>query len=457
MLSPRPRLCPLIALVLACLGTFVAGLAAKGAEPDAPNILLLTIDTLRADRLSGYGYERATSPNLDRLMARGVRFTEARTVEPLTSPALCAMMTSRYPHESGATRNGLRMRESLPSLPKLARDAGYRTAAFVSNWTLRDKITGLAEHFDEYEEIFKRKRWFGLVSGETGAGVITDHVLDWLDDYAGEREDERRPFLLWVHYSDPHAPYKRQRSHLQSLGLPTKGKLPASDRYDTEIAYADAQMQRVLDRLTQMGLSDNLLIVFASDHGESLGEHDYWGHGRNLFEPTLRIPLAVIWPGRIEPGTIDAPAVNLDVAPTVAGLLGFPAPEGFRGYDWSDVLRGGPLPENRATRHQAHRGAVLSHHDSDVARKAGLLEVGVVQNGVKEILRVKRGRDHMRFDLRADPDEQKNLAVPQSIPTENLRSWMHLVDAGLENADEITPQPLDDETIERLRALGYAD
>jgi len=144
------------------------------SEPARPNVLILTVDTLRADRMSAYGYERNTSPNLDRLMQNGVLFTQARTVEPLTGPGLCAMLTSSFPHENGATRNGLRMRPGLPSLPKLLQEDGYRTAAIVSNWTLRDKITGLAEHFEQYDTVFKHKRWLGLFSSEARAGVVTE-------------------------------------------------------------------------------------------------------------------------------------------------------------------------------------------------------------------------------------------------------------------------------------------
>jgi arylsulfatase A-like enzyme len=426
------------------------------AEPPRPNVLLLTIDTLRADRLSGYGYERTTSPNLDRLMRSGVRFTQARTVEPLTAPALCAMLTSSFPHENGATRNGLLMRQGLSSLPTLLQSEGYLTAAIVSNWTLRHKITGLADHFEEYDELLRRKRWLGLFSSEAKANHVTDTAVEWLEHYSASPE---RPFLLWVHYTDPHAPYKGHGVHLAELGLEERrGKLSASDRYDTEIAYTDHQVSRLLGRLDELGLTEETLVVFTSDHGESLGEHDYWGHGRHLYEPTLRIPMALTWPGRIEPRVIEAPALNIDLTPTIAGLLQLEQPDEFRGLDWTAVLTGAaPPPMDRATQHQAHRGAVFSRHDSDIARRAGLLEVGVVRSGYKEILRLKKDRKRWRFDLSADPREQVNLSEPGSDPTDGLRVWMEFVDFGLRQSDDVPPQPLDDETIEQLRALGYAD
>jgi arylsulfatase A-like enzyme len=441
-----------VALALALALASAASLAAAADLP-RPNILILTIDTLRADHMSAYGYHRETSPNLDRLMRAGALFTEARTVEPLTAPGLCAMLTSSHPHENGATRNGLRMRAGLPSLPKLLREEGYRTAAIVSNWTLRDKITGLAEHFDDYDEVLKRKRWFGLVSGEAGAESVTKAALRHLERLAVED----RPFFLWVHYIDPHAPYRKHTAFLDDLGIEKKrGEISKSDRYDTEIAYTDRFVAELLERLEELGLTDDTIIGFTSDHGESLGEHSYWGHGRHLYEPTLHIPMALVWPGRIEPQTVAAPALNIDLAPTIAGLLGLRYPDAFRGFDWTAVFAGAEEPVDRATRHQAHRGAVLSRHDSDALRRAGLLEVGVVQRGYKEIVRIKNGR-RWRFDLAGDPAERTNLVQLKSDPTEGLLAWMEAVDSGLLRSDDVRPQQLDDETIKQLRALGYAD
>jgi arylsulfatase A-like enzyme len=447
----RSRLSSL-ALLLPAAGLLAALPAAWAAGGGTTDLLIVTIDTLRADRLSSYGYERPTSPNLDRLIGAGVRFAEARTVEPLTGPALCSMLTSLHPHESGATRNGLRMRDGLPSLPRLLQAEGYRTAAFVSNWTLRDKITGLGDHFEHYGEAMTRKRWMGLVSGEARADRINELALDWLEGHVRSHAD--RPFLLWVHYSEPHAPYELHEEHLERLGIAKRSGLPIGERYDTEVADVDRAAGELLEEVRRLGR--DVLVAFTSDHGESLGEHGYWGHGRNLHEPGLRIPLSLSWPGRLEPGVIESAALNIDLTPTVLGLLGVEAPEGFQGYDWTGVLRGGEPPPDRITRHQAHRGAVLSRHDSDVKRRSGLLSVAVVQNRHKEILRVKR-QHHLRFDLQADPAELTDLGPPETGLAEGLEEWMRVVDRGLSTADEEPPTPLDDETIERLRALGYAD
>ena len=445
----------LIWIVLVAAAAIAPAFAPDKGTAVRPNVLVVTIDTLRADRLSAYGYERKTSPNLDRLIERGVRFTQARTVEPLTGPALCSMITSRYPHEHGASRNGLRMRDGLDSLPKLLRDEGYRTAAFVGNWTLKDRVTGLGEHFGEYEAILKRKRWLGLISSEAIADDLTASAVEWITDHAESRD--KRPFFLWVHYVEPHAPYRLQEQHLEALGLPKKGNHSPSDRYDTEIAEVDRSVGGLLTLLDTLELSDDTIVVFTSDHGESLGEHNYWGHGRHLYEPTLHVPMSITWNGKLAPRTIEAPALILDIAPTVANLVGAEPSDEFLGYDWSPALDGAaPQPVDRWTRHQAHKGVVLSDHDSALARRSGLLEVAIIQRGLKEISRVKGGK-HWRFDLSKDPGEETNLVKFKSPPSEGLSTWTEVVSSGLDTLDNDIPEPLDEEAAKQLRALGYAD
>ncbi len=452
---PRWRRRLWAAVALLPLAPALAAVAARQQPPlRFPNVLLVTVDTLRADRVSGYGYGRPTTPNLDRLMAAGVRFTEARTVEPLTNPALCSMFTSLYPHEHGATRNGLAMRPGLPSVAAALRRRGYRSAAFVGNWTLRDRISGLGQHFEEYNEVFTRKRWFGVFKGEATAEDLTEAAREWLAEH---QRAHRRPFLLWVHYVEPHAPYRLQAPFAARLGIRAGGEVPRADRYDSEIAFTDHHIGRLLSAVEgDPALKANTLVVFTADHGESLGEHGVWGHGRQLFETTLRIPLAVTWPGRLQPAVVEAPALNVDVAPTLLGLVGLPVPKAFRGFDWSDVLRGAPPPRDRVTLFQAHKGAVLSAQEAREARRHGLLEVAVMRGMRKEILRFE-GRNRWLFDLARDPRESRSEAPPAAPLSAELQRWIEQVQQGLVASDRLGPAALDPESIERLRALGYAE
>ncbi|HEX5760671.1 MAG TPA: sulfatase [Thermoanaerobaculia bacterium] len=455
LLRRLPPLGGAAVLALLLAAPRAASPAAQRQGPRFPNVLVVTIDTLRADRLSGYGYHRATTPNLDAFMATGVRFTQARTVEPLTNPAICSLFTSLHPHEHGATRNGLAMRPGLPSAAAALRRRGYRSAAVVGNWTLKDRISGLAAHFDAYHELFTRKRWFGVFKGEATAADLTDAALDWL---AGHQREHRRPFLLWVHYVEPHAPYRLQEGFAGQLGMAVGGEPPRADRYDSEIAFADHHVGRLLAAVERdPALAGNTIVLFTADHGESLGEHGVWGHGRQLFDTTLRIPLAIAWPGRIRAGVIDAQALNLDIAPTLLGLAGLPVPASFRGFDWSGVLQGAAPPRGRVTWFQAHKGAVLSAQEvKGGARRRGLLEVALLSGTRKEILRLDGARRWL-FDLARDPAERRSQAGSATRVSLELERWMAQVQQGLVASDRQMPIELDPESVEKLRALGYAE
>lgn len=428
------------------------------AEPraDRPNILILCVDTLRADRLSIYGHERPTSPAIDALLEQGVRFLDARTVEPLTGPASASLITSRFPHEHGATRNGLRMRPGMPSLPKLLAARGYATAAFVGNWSLKDRLTGLGEHFGLYREVFSRKRWFGLFNSEATGEDLTAEVVDWIGEH--HRQRPGRPYFVWVQYVEPHAPYRHWEELGARLGIDTASGVSKSDRYDTEVAFVDRQLGDLLDALFGgIRVPDDTIVLFLSDHGESLGDHDYWGHGNFVYDHSLRIPMGLVWSGRVEPGAeIAQPALIIDLVPTVLGLLGLPSSEHFLGYDWSPVLLDGAVAPQRATYYQAHRGTVQMDHTSVEARVDGLLEIGRVVGDRKEVLDLRHGTVRI-YDLGRDPGELADLSSPGEAPSEELLTWRREVEKGLRASSDLPPPDLDAESLERLRALGYLD
>jgi len=416
-----------------------------------PNIVIITVDTLRADRLSCYGYQRQTSPNIDALISRGVRFTQAWTVEPLTTPSLVSMLTSLYPHEHGATRNGLRCYPDLPSVGKRLRGIGYYTSAFIGNWTLRDGISGLAEHFDEYHEILDRKRWFGMFLSESTAEHLTEAAQAWL-----RKRGKQRPFFLWVHYADPHAPYLAHKKYAKQLDLAYTKDLPKSDRYDMEIAFTDHYIGQLLASIDAVSSREETLIFFTADHGESLGEHGYWGHGRNLHEPNLRIPMAAVWEGRIPPGKIDDPALISDIGTTIMGFHKVPPPPRSHGYDWSGPLTGeAPPAPQRVLYFQAHKGAVQTKKGTRNGRRRGLLAVGVMHGGIKEIFRVKN-HQYQIFDLAVDSGESRNLATVDTPLSEALKRWALDVENGLNKATDGTDM-LDERDVEMLRSLGYIE
>ena len=447
-------------LSLLALLAFSIPAAPRQSEPSNrfPNVVILTIDTLRADHLSSSGYRRPPTPTIDRLLAAGARFTEARTVEPLTTPALGAMLTSLYPHEHGATRNGMRLRPGLPSLARTLRERGYRSAAFVGNWTLKDRLSGFAEHFERYEEVFTRKRWLGLFKDEATAEDLTDAALAWL---AGIRK-QRGPFLLWVHYVDPHAPYRLHEEVAAQLGLDLRGGrqgLAKADRYDSEIAFADRHLGRLLAAFeADPELRANTLFVFAGDHGESLGEHGDWGHGRNLYEPALHIPLGIAWAGHVRPGAaIDAPAMNLDVPPTVLGLLGLPGSRRLPAASTGRrCWRGGADPRGARAGHRlrgAPRGgaAVTPGGGGAPQRPAG--GGGDERRAQGDPPEDRRGRGALR--PRRRPAGGPSRRARTCKLARRLGDWLAEVRRGLAAADRLPPGAIGPEDAARLRALGY--
>jgi arylsulfatase A-like enzyme len=302
----------------------LGGLSAAFAAAE-PNILLVTVDTLRADHLSCYGYGWKTSPNIDKLAAEGTKFSNAYTPIPLTGPAHLSLFTSRYPQEHGAVRNGIAMATEQPlvTLPQYLRANGYNTAGFISGWPLTGRLTGINEWFDHYDETLTRK--FQLFNSARWAEDVTPPAITWLKQNAGGN----KPFFAWVHYFDPHSPYDF-REHFADLPKSGSSMPPESTdaetrerirAYDTEIAYMDWHLGKLLNVLEELKVADSTLVVLTADHGESLGEHDYVGHGRHLYQNIIRVPLIIRWPGKVKAGqTVPASVSLLDIAPTISDL-----------------------------------------------------------------------------------------------------------------------------------------
>jgi hypothetical protein len=262
----------------------------------------------------------------------------------------------------------------------------------------------------------------------------------------GERRAGAPPVLLWVHYVEPHAPYRLHGEHAAALGI-ARGDVPATDRYDTEIAAVDAEVGRLLAGWERFA-GGRGLVVFTADHGEAFGEDGEHGHGRVLHDATLRVPLGFVWRGRIPSARLAAPVSLLDVAPTLLGLLGLEPHPFFAGGDHSARLFAGREPAASALCVEAHKGAVQSRERADRLRRAGLLEVGHLADGVLEVLSVLSGRRRL---YPAPPAP----ARPAGAPSPGLQRCLQEIRAGLERGDQFPAPELDAESIDRLRALGY--
>ena len=290
-----------------------------------PHVVLITVDTLRADHLSTYGYHLRTSPVMDRLADEGVRFERAYSPIPMTGPSHFSMFTGRYPQEHGARINGVALPDDSKwlTVPQILRRFGYTSAAFVSAWPLVGRLTHLDRDFDLYDEEMTRS--YQVLHSMRWAEDVTRPALRWLD----EHKDDPQIFL-WVHYFDPHEPYnlREEFASPEQLREPEPAAVPRNRevaerirKYDSEIGYADMYIGRLLARIDKLGMRDNTLVVLLSDHGEGLGEHGFVGHGRWLYESTVHVPWIMRLPGTIKPGTVVEQNVSiLDLAPTLLDL-----------------------------------------------------------------------------------------------------------------------------------------
>lgn len=407
----------------------------------SPNVILISVDTLRADHLGFYGYEHNTSPNLDALADHSLVFDNMICEIPLTSPSFCSMMSSQYPRALGTTRNGLPLPEDTPTVSKLFQAAGYETFCVQSNWTLRSKLSNLDRGFDVYDDDFHERRW-GVIKSERSAQEVTRIALAML-----EGRDESKPLFAWIHYSDPHAPYKRHRK-FEVSEIPSKRRDEATrirGKYDSEIAFTDHQIGRLLEAIPR----ENTYIVFLADHGESLWEHDYLGHGRRIYQTCLHVPL-MIHGASVQRGRTDVPARGIDVAPTLLALAGLAPASSMLGLD----LLNSPPPRDRVRVVETYGGAVprLPGARALMAGRGPQRQSVLLENW-KLIL---NGDQTELFDLGADPAELVDLSGenPERVSrlAEEIRRW----DAAVARAaGEEAVLTEDDE--EALESLGYIE
>jgi len=415
-----------------------------------PNLILISVDTLRQDHLGIYGYKRNTSPNIDRLLKTGVWFTNAHCNVPLTSPSFSSMMSSRYPHETGSTRNGIPMIDGIETLAEILKKQGYTTAAILSNWPLKKHLSNLQKGFDIYDDNFFEKRWL-IFNSERDAKDVTALSIAWIE------QKPKEPFFLWAHYSDPHSPYLFHKGFLfKEPDKPDTEIQRKIDAYDSEIAYTDYQIGLLMNKLKEKGLDKTSLIVFLADHGESLGEHGYTGHGRYLYEDCMRVPFGLSGPGIPLNQRIDVQVELLDLAPTCLGYLGIPHAKLMRGRNLIPFIKGEkPWQKSYLVYFETYPGAVRGEGADKIVNTKKPIWIGLKLDDAKVLYSVSGSRWEM-FNLQSDHKELKNLADPSNqnfiLYSEHLlkwyRSWEQSIAMGKTDA-------LTEEDRKKLEALGY--
>jgi arylsulfatase A-like enzyme/Tfp pilus assembly protein PilF len=383
-------------------------------ERPRPNVLLITLDTFRADRLG------ARTPALSRLASEGLQFEAASSPVPLTLPAHATLLSGLLPLHHGVRNNGAgAFPENRDTLATLLSRGGYRTGAFVGSFIL-DRRFGLARGFDRYDDEITRSAddASGVFEAERRGDQVVDRALAWL------KENDARPFFAWVHLYDAHAPYAPPAPYEQT--------------YDGEIAYVDAQVERLLAAIDRKGT----IVVVVADHGESLGEHGELTHGLLLYEPTLRVPLIVAGPS-LQARVVPEPVSTVGVAPTIARLAGVT----FNGVDGDDLLEhvGAPAPGRAPEGGRAH----TIYAETEYPATFGWSGLAAVRSGDSKLI---TGTYAELFDLRRDPAESVNRL---NDDRRTYRALASSLDALRATAVAARPTTIDDETRRKLASLGY--
>lgn len=435
---------------------------------DGPNVLLISVDTLRADHTGVYGYKRGTTPNLNRFAEDARVFERAYSTSTLTPPSMMSLLTGLYPYNHRVRLFFQRIPDTCITLADHMRRAGYQTAGVVSNLCLTDRASGLGARFAFYDDLLDEPKIDRPDLLERRASRTTDAAIAWL----AEHRQPNRPFLLWVHYMDPHGPYaapagapqrfdherphtidpQRVSEHVRASGV-TDG-LTYVDRYDEEIAYTDQEIGRLLDYYAELGLSDASLIVFVADHGERLLDAKeslpMFCHGFDPDEVVIRVPLMIRF-NSIMPGRETQPVSIADIMPTVLSIAGLPVPEYLDGRrldgpvslrppyaESGDIGRGGGL--QRAFIYPT-RKVVVRHGRSNIPREAWAFDLGV------DLLD--------RHRLPVDPAEPSYQVLADIIRAEPDPGGTPVNYAKGEKPVSIHAFAPDADAIRALRALGY--
>ena len=400
--------------------TLLALLAAATSTPG--NLLLVTIDTLRADHVGASGDAKAQTAALDRLAREGVLVEEAVAHVPQTRPSHASILTGRYPYEHGLRDNAAGpLAPGMPTLATVLKAAGYDTAAFIGAYPV-SRSSGLDRGFDVYDDPFET-----AVDGRTErrAQEVVDRALGWLARPRG------RPFLAWVHLFDPHAPYNPPP--------PFAGRF-AKRPYDGEVAYADSQVERLLAWLDDSGQRRATLVVVTSDHGESLGEHGEEEHGLLVYDSTLRVPLVLSWPGHLPAGARTRGQFRtVDLLPTLLELLGVPAIR-TSGTSRADVLaRGGRIPDNESYAESLYGALHFGWAQLRALRAEGWKYIEAPRPEL--------------YHLTEDPSEMRNVLQSREQVASGMRQSLGRFGGGA--GEKAVAAPIDHDALERLAALGY--
>jgi choline-sulfatase len=403
---------------------------APGNNPAPPSVILISVDTLRADHLSCYNSRAHQTPHFDALARSGTLFSQISSQIPLTLPSHTSLLTSTYPFWNGVNENGEVVRPGMVTLPGILRSHGYKTAAFIGGYFLARQF-GLNQGFDLYDSPFSSMpgSLTKALDLKRPAGKVIASAEKWL------AQNSSQPTFAFVHLFDLHMPYDPPARWHEAL----KG-----DDYDAELAYVDDGLGKFVTFLKAHDLYNRTLIVLTSDHGESLGEHGESTHGYFIYESTLRVPLIVHWPvdGTTRPATEHAPAGLIDVAPTILQALNIDVSHSFQGHSLLGRLRA-DLPRAKEPVYSES----LYAHDNFGCAPLRSLRLGMYQY-------ISAPHAEL-YNLRDDPREVKNLAKLRSDLAASMQDKLGAFLAAHGAKPPESPKPINEDDAEILRTMGY--
>ena len=411
-----------------------------GSPPRLPlNLVVITLDTTRADRLGPYGYPNAGTPNLDALARDGVLFDHASTSAPITLPAHSSLFTGRFPPQHGVRDNGgYFLSDKEQTLAETLKARGYATGGFVAAYVL-DSKWGIAQGFDTYFDDFDLAKYkvFSMGAIQRPGNEVVDKALPWIDQQLGQQSN--KPFFAWVHLYDAHAPYNPPE--------PFRGRYPGNP-YQGEISFADSQVGRVVQFLRDRDLFDRTVIVVIGDHGESLNDHGEEGHGFFIYESVVHVPMIVRAPDRasMKNRHVTDSVRSVDVMPTVLDLLGVPAPAGaaMDGVSVTPLMTGARQDMGL----EAYAEAVYPLHHF------GWSDLRALRQGRYKLIAAPRPE---LYDLQDDPVEATNLFAARKALGDRMLGRLAELEAHFKSSAQAKSQAveIDPDAKARLAALGY--
>jgi arylsulfatase A-like enzyme len=419
---------------------WIAAIVAMSACAEAPappppvarNLLLITVDTLRADRLGAWGHDEPTSPSLDALARDAVQFRNARSTSSWTLPSLASLFTSLHASTLAIWDYESRLGDSFTTLAERLGDQDFRTAG-VGSHTFLSEHFGLQQGFDDFDDdlVLEDPR-------DSHRAISSDRVTDRALAFLEAQPSEGPRWFFWAHYFDPHRLYLAHPGISERFGTETR-----EQRYHGEIAFTDREIGRLLDGLADLGLANDTLVIFTSDHGEEFGEHGWNGHGKHLHSEAVDVPLLVRAPG-IAPCEVHDLVSLVDVLPTTLDLLGLPVPAGLAGRSLVPAMLGKALASEPA-----------------LAETRLFEEWDSIERDSWRLLRRRGEEEFLLFDHESDPWDQRDLASANPEVVTELRREL---ERRLAAAAALAPEPgtngapaLSDEQLESLRNLGYVE